>query len=472
MRKISMYSVVALTATLLLGSSSAYAANDVSVQSSDNTQQCMDVSTQEKDNEAIKNSRTVWPMLKGEFSQTSSYGSRISPLSNTLEVHTGSDMAGPDLTPIRSIAKGVVKEAGPTFYLGQWVVIEHNYDGQIWTSVYGHLTAGSQIVKPGDIVEPGQIIAKEGMTGNSTGPHLHLEIWSGEVLKGHHVDPLPWLASHNIGYFNDPVQTKPLDCGQSIVTDTGNVKWGNHENGQIPNDALCALDFNAKLNLECDAAKQMNALNADFKKHFNHDMPITNAYENLDMQSKDEKSNTLPGKSYFGWAKSVELNFDRSSNVFIPLIAEPDPFTDVEYLWLAEKGKDFGWKQSPDATKTSTTPDAGKWVYAGNIKNADSAAGYQSLALATSITKPWNNDKNRQCLINLWNNGNKWNSNGSSNGAMGIANMPASYLKDTNQEKLYQESAKNQIAVGTQYITDKYKDPCAALDYWSKNGTY
>lgn len=472
MRKISMYSVVALTATLFLGSSSAYAANDVSVQSSNNTQQCIDVSTQKKDNETIKNARTVWPMLKGEFSQTSPYGSRISPLTNTIEMHTGSDMAGPDRTPIRSIAKGIVKEAGPTFYLGQWVVIEHNYDGKIWTSVYGHLTAGSQIVKPGDTVEPGQIIAQEGMTGNSTGPHLHLEIWEGHIFTGKTVDPLPWLASHNIGYFNDPVQTKPLDCGQSIVTDTGNVKWGNHENGKIPNDALSTLNFNDKFTLESDAAKQLEALNKDFKARFNHDLPLKQAYENLETQTKDTTSKTLPGKSYFGWGKSIELNFDRSSNAFIPLISEPDPFTDEEYLWLSDHGKDFGWKQSPDATKSSVTPDAGKWVYVGNIKNADTAAGYQNLALATAISKPWNSDKNRQCLVTLWSNGNKWEPTGTANGLQGIANMPTSYLKDTKQEKLYKESGKNQIAIGTQYITDKYKDPCSALNSWKKNGTY
>ena len=62
--------------------------------------------------------------------------------------------------------------------------------------VFMHLQRGSLLVSQGDIVTTGQMLARVGSTGESTGPHLHFEIWDGPWANGGHpVDPLPFLMA-------------------------------------------------------------------------------------------------------------------------------------------------------------------------------------------------------------------------------------------------------------------------------------
>ena len=112
---------------------------------------------------------------------TSEFGHR-SPItlpdgSQTSQTHTGMDFGAAGGTPILAINDGVVvyvrnHQKG----LGLHLVIDHG--GGI-LSVYGHTSR--IIVKEGDIVKKGQKIAEVGTTGNSTGNHLHLEIWEKGV---------------------------------------------------------------------------------------------------------------------------------------------------------------------------------------------------------------------------------------------------------------------------------------------------
>ncbi|WP_460867913.1 M23 family metallopeptidase [Rhodococcus aerolatus] len=104
--------------------------------------------------------------------------------------HLGIDIANAIGTPIGAVAAGTVIEAGPASGFGLWVRVLHD-DGTI--TVYGHV---NEIIAPtGTRVTAGQEIATIGNRGQSTGPHLHFEVWANGKDK---IDPLPWLAQRGI----------------------------------------------------------------------------------------------------------------------------------------------------------------------------------------------------------------------------------------------------------------------------------
>lgn len=106
--------------------------------------------------------------------------------------HQGIDLAGAIGTPIYASADGVVRNAGPASGFGQWVVLDHVIDGQLVSTVYGHID--TYTVAVGEQVRAGQQIATVGNRGESTGPHLHWEVWSGGWGTAA-VDPLPYYES-------------------------------------------------------------------------------------------------------------------------------------------------------------------------------------------------------------------------------------------------------------------------------------
>lgn len=86
-------------------------------------------------------------------------------------VHTGLDIASPLGTPIKAVASGVVTFGAMKGAYGNLIVVSHSDSVQTY---YAH--CNSIIVSPGQNVEQGDIIGYVGTTGNSTGPHLHLEV--------------------------------------------------------------------------------------------------------------------------------------------------------------------------------------------------------------------------------------------------------------------------------------------------------
>ena len=84
--------------------------------------------------------------------------------------HTGLDYAVPVGTDVLAIADGTIVNANWGKSYGTQLVCA--IDGG-WI-IYAHLSAA--LVKPGNIIKAGQVIAKSGNTGNSTGPHLHVEL--------------------------------------------------------------------------------------------------------------------------------------------------------------------------------------------------------------------------------------------------------------------------------------------------------
>lgn len=108
--------------------------------------------------------------------------------------HRGIDLARASGTPVRAIGSGVVTQAGWIWGgYGISVVIKHG-DG-IW-SHYAHLSrAGARV---GQRVDVGEVIGRVGSTGDSTGPHLHLELARTGAIIGSQINPAPWLRAHGV----------------------------------------------------------------------------------------------------------------------------------------------------------------------------------------------------------------------------------------------------------------------------------
>ncbi|KWX02165.1 Peptidase M23 [Carbonactinospora thermoautotrophica] len=103
--------------------------------------------------------------------------------------HTGLDMAAPLGTPVRAVSAGTIISAGWGGPYGNRIKIRHADGTQTW---YCHLSA---YVRRSGRVAAGQVIGRVGSTGNSTGPHLHLEVRPG---GGAPVNPLTWLRAHGL----------------------------------------------------------------------------------------------------------------------------------------------------------------------------------------------------------------------------------------------------------------------------------
>ena len=121
--------------------------------------------------------QTYYPMRAGTYTKTSSYGWRISPISGQMKIHEGDDWAAPAGTPIYAVADGVVETAQLDGGRGNYTKIKHQKaDGTVFYSAYLHQLDGSFKITAGQTVKAGQEIGAVGSTGNSTGPHLHIEI--------------------------------------------------------------------------------------------------------------------------------------------------------------------------------------------------------------------------------------------------------------------------------------------------------
>lgn len=120
--------------------------------------------------------------VKGSI--TSPFGERIHPIKGTKSFHSGIDIGAPLGTAIRAPKDGTVKFVGTSGWYGLTVILDH---GNGVTTVYGHCLSFN--VDKNQEVKRGQIIAKVGSTGVSTGPHLHYEI----RINGNAVDPAQYL---------------------------------------------------------------------------------------------------------------------------------------------------------------------------------------------------------------------------------------------------------------------------------------
>jgi murein DD-endopeptidase MepM/ murein hydrolase activator NlpD len=140
-------------------------------------------------------SNVVLPLPAGVGVKTSGFGIRVHPITGETKLHTGVDYSAPTGTPILATADGRVYFTGASAAYGHIILIDHTVNGQRVSSGYAHMFGERIYVRAGDPVTAGQHIADIGMSGYTTGPHLHFEIRPGDDWSAP-VDPEPWLASH------------------------------------------------------------------------------------------------------------------------------------------------------------------------------------------------------------------------------------------------------------------------------------
>ena len=134
---------------------------------------------------------------------TSSCGTRENPILNKTEYHNGLDIAVAENTDALAVKSGVVTDVRTSQTLGNVVEYETK-DG--YTILYAHLN--DILVKKGDTIKQGQVIAKTGNTGLSTGPHIHYSIWRGDML----INPMQFVDLE----YTDDVKTEYLARGVEL----------------------------------------------------------------------------------------------------------------------------------------------------------------------------------------------------------------------------------------------------------------
>lgn len=163
---------------------------------------------------------------------------RKHPKLGIVRPHNGVDYtSSPDNTIVASAAGRVViaRTSTPDGY-GRMVAIEHNLDGNIFTSVYAHLQTVS--VKVGQVVKQGQRIGVKGDTGLSAGVHLHFEIRIGTYGLKRYVDPLPYIFDKE---------------AQLVQTYLNKVGYIVRADGYYGNQTITAVaDFQKKYGLTAD----------------------------------------------------------------------------------------------------------------------------------------------------------------------------------------------------------------------------
>jgi murein DD-endopeptidase MepM/ murein hydrolase activator NlpD len=135
-------------------------------------------------------SASGWARPSGGYI-SSHFGPRIHPIYGIARLHAGIDLATPCGRPVYAARSGRVSYSGWLGTFGNFIRVTHE-DG--YTTGYAHLQSGSLYVRLGESVVTGQLIARIGNTGGSTGCHVHLETRQNMVAQ----DPYPFFLNRGI----------------------------------------------------------------------------------------------------------------------------------------------------------------------------------------------------------------------------------------------------------------------------------
>ncbi|MFZ2325128.1 MAG: peptidoglycan DD-metalloendopeptidase family protein [Ignavibacteriaceae bacterium] len=138
-----------------------------------------EISTKLKTNKNLYESIPAIIPTLGHYS-SESFGMRLHPVLGVMKMHNGLDIIANVGTPVKATGKGKIVFVGRKNGYGFAVEIDHGFG---YRTIYGHLSSAK--VKEGQIVRRGDLIAKTGNSGLSSGPHLHYEV----LHDGHNLNP-------------------------------------------------------------------------------------------------------------------------------------------------------------------------------------------------------------------------------------------------------------------------------------------
>jgi murein DD-endopeptidase MepM/ murein hydrolase activator NlpD len=133
--------------------------------------------------EVLIQTPSIWP-VQGWV--TSGFGFRTNPFTGLTQMHEGMDISNRVGIPITAPADGIISDIGSDWAHGKILVISHGFG---MTTRYSHLN--KVLVRVGQKVKRGDKIAEVGMSGKTTGPHLHYEVW----LNGIPVNPMRYILN-------------------------------------------------------------------------------------------------------------------------------------------------------------------------------------------------------------------------------------------------------------------------------------
>ena len=150
---------------------------------------------------------------------TSKFGNRTHPTLKRKEFHRGSDMRAKMKTPVYATADGIVEWGGyhKRSGYGHLVILQHNYG---FKTYFGHLN--KVVIKSGQFVKKGDLIAYTGNSGMSSGPHLHYEVRFNERA----VNPF-WFVKWNIQNYKEIFEKEKKIPWQSLIAMTADIKVQN-----------------------------------------------------------------------------------------------------------------------------------------------------------------------------------------------------------------------------------------------------
>lgn len=133
------------------------------------------------------------------MNMSSGFGYRVHPTLMYVKYHNGVDYKIPAYSPIYSVYDGVVEEVSYNGVSGNYVVIKHNFNGEIFYTEYLHQVTPS-FRSVGEVVRAGDVIGSVGSTGRSTGPHLHFGV---KDKNKNYIDPFSWLQAKDPIFIQD-----------------------------------------------------------------------------------------------------------------------------------------------------------------------------------------------------------------------------------------------------------------------------
>lgn len=148
---------------------------------------------------------------------------RIHPIFKKIRPHNGTDYAAKIGTPIKTTGDGIVEFIGKQNGYGNVIIVNH---GRGYTTLYAHMNGFQKGLKKGHKVSQGQVIGYVGMTGYSTGPHLHYEFKINGIAKNSLSVDLP---------IAQPLNNKSLNEFKTLVA-TLNTNMHVAKNNYIENN--------------------------------------------------------------------------------------------------------------------------------------------------------------------------------------------------------------------------------------------